>query len=95
MAGYCSALRQNVSKASIQYIDAHKIAVLLWGGMFPLAYVYPAEMRATRDLLRRRCHLVRKRAELSARIHHTTSQLMLSSGVPFTRLNPMPFDPAF
>ena len=27
-------------------------------------YVYPAEMRATRDLRRRRCHLVRKRAEL-------------------------------
>jgi hypothetical protein len=32
--------------------------------MFPQAYVYPAEMRATRDFLRRRCHLVRKRAEL-------------------------------
>lgn len=45
-------------------IDAHKIAVLLRGGMLPQAYVYPAEMRATRDLLRRRCHLVQKRAEL-------------------------------
>ena len=40
------------------------IAVLLRGGMFPQAYVYPSEMRATRDLLRRRCPLARKRAEL-------------------------------
>ena len=37
-----------------RYIDAQKIAVLLRGGMLPQAYVYPAEMRATRDLLRRR-----------------------------------------
>ena len=52
------------SKAKNDKIEAHKIAVLLRGGMFPQAYVYPAEMRATRDLLRRRCHLVHKRAEL-------------------------------
>jgi transposase len=58
-------------------IDAHKIAVLLRGGMFPLAYVYLAEMRATRDLLRRRCHLVRKRAELLAHIHNTNRQYTL------------------
>src|SRR4029453_3620775 len=58
-------------------IDAHKIAVLLRGGMFPLAYVYPAEMRATRDLLRRRCHLVRKRAELLAHSQNTNSQYNL------------------
>ena len=45
-------------KAKNDKIDAHKIAVLLRGGMLPQAYVYPAEMRATRDLLRRRCHLV-------------------------------------
>jgi transposase len=51
-------------KAKNDKIDAHKIAVLLRGGMFPQAYVYPAEMRATRDLLRRRCHLVHKRADL-------------------------------
>jgi transposase len=43
-------------KAKNDKIDAHKIAGLLRGGRFPLAYVYPAEMRATRDLLRRRCH---------------------------------------
>ena len=64
-------------KAKNDTIDAHKIAVLLRGGMFPQAYVYPAEMRATRDLLRRRCHLVRKRAELFAHIHNTNSQYNL------------------
>src|SRR5712692_8867863 len=64
-------------KARNDKIDAHKIAVLLRGGMLPQAYVYPAEMRATRDLLRRRCHLVRKRAELLAHIHNTNSQYNL------------------
>ena len=64
-------------KAKNDKIDAHKIAVLLRGGMFPQAYVYPAEMRATRDLLRRRCHLVHKRAELLAHIHNTNSQYNL------------------
>jgi transposase len=58
-------------------IDAHKIAVLLRGGMLPQAYVYPAEMRATRDLLRRRLHLTRKRAELLAHVQNTNSQYNL------------------
>ena len=39
-------------------IDAQNIAVRLRGGMLPQAYVYPADMRATRDLLRRRRHHV-------------------------------------
>src|SRR5215831_12992292 len=64
-------------KAKNDKIDSHKIAVLLRGGMLPQAYVYPAAMRATRDLLRRRCHLVRKRAELLAHIHTTNSQYNL------------------
>ncbi len=64
-------------KAKNDKIDAHKIAVLLRSGMLPQAYVYPAEMRATRDLLRRRCHLVRKRAELLAHIQNTNSQYNL------------------
>jgi transposase len=64
-------------KAKNDKIDAHKIAVLLRGGMLPQAYVYPAEMRATRDLLRRRCHLGHKRAELLAHIHTTNSQYNL------------------
>jgi Transposase len=61
-------------KAKNDKIDAQKIAVWLRGGMVPQAYVYPAEMRATRDLLRRRMHLMRKRAELLAHIQNTNSQ---------------------
>jgi Transposase len=51
-------------KAKNDQRDAQKMAVLLRGGMIPQAEVYPAEMRATRDLLRRRCPLVQKRGEL-------------------------------
>ena len=64
-------------KAKNEKSDAQKIAVLLRGGMRPQAYVYPAEMRATRDVLRRRCPLARKRAELLAHIHTTNSQYNL------------------
>ena len=64
-------------KAKNDKIDAQKIAVLLRGGMLPQAYVYPAEMRATRDLLRRRMSLTRKRAELLAHIQNTNSQYNL------------------
>jgi transposase len=55
-------------------IDAQKIAVLRRGGMLPQAYVYPAAMRATRDLLRRRIHLVRNRAELLTPVQQTNRQ---------------------
>jgi transposase len=64
-------------KAKNDKIDAHKIAVLLRGGMIPQAYVYPAEMRATRDLLRRRMYLTRKRAELLTHIQQTNCQYNL------------------
>src|ERR687888_662170 len=64
-------------KAKNDKIDAHKIAVLLRGGMLPQAYVSPAAMRATRDLLRRRMHLMRQRAALLAHIQNTNSQYNL------------------
>lgn len=64
-------------KAKNDKIDSQKIAVLLRGGMLPQAYVSPAEMRATRDLLRRRLHLTRKRAALLAHIQNTNSQYNL------------------
>lgn len=64
-------------KAKNDKIDSHKIAMLLRGGMIPQAYVYPARMRATRDLLRRRMHLMRKRAELLAHIQNTNNQYNL------------------
>jgi len=58
-------------------IDSRKIAALIRGGNFPLAYAYPKKMRSTRDLLRRRMHLMRKRAELLAHIHNTNTQYNL------------------
>ena len=64
-------------KAKNDKIDSHKIAVLLRGGMLPQAYVYPSGMRATRDLLRRRLHFVRKRGELLAHIQNTQAQYNL------------------
>ena len=42
--------------------------------MLPQASVYPAEMRATRDLLRRRMHLARTRGALLAHVQNTNSQ---------------------
>jgi transposase len=64
-------------KAKHDKIDSHKIAALLRGGMLPQAYVYPAQMRATRDLLRRRTHLMRKRSELLSHVQNTNSQYNL------------------
>ncbi len=58
-------------------IESYKIAALMRGGNFPLAYVYPRAMRATRDLLRRRTHIVRHGAELKAHVINTTSQYNL------------------
>lgn len=57
--------------------DAYTIAALMRGGTFPLAYAYPPQWRATRDLLRRRNHLMRKRAELLAHIQNTLTQYNL------------------
>ncbi len=64
-------------KAKNDRIDSFKIATLLRGGMLPQAYAYPAGMRATRDLLRRRLHLVRKRGQLLAHIQMTAQQYNL------------------
>jgi transposase len=64
-------------KAQNDRIDAQKIAAILRGGMFPMAYVYPAKMRATRDLLRRRTFLVRQRAELLTHVQNTNIQYNL------------------
>lgn len=40
----------------------------------PQAYAYLAEMRSTRDLLRRRMHLMRQRAELLGHVQLTNQQ---------------------
>jgi transposase len=64
-------------KAKNDRLDAQKIAGLLKGGFFPLAYVYPKAKRETRDLLRRRSFFVRQRAQLIAYIQNTNSQYNL------------------
>ncbi|WP_457754017.1 IS110 family RNA-guided transposase [Thermococcus sp.] len=64
-------------KSKNDKIDSKKIAALLRGGLIPVAYVYPKKMRATRDLMRRRNHFMRKRAELFAHIQNTASQYNL------------------
>jgi transposase len=65
------------SKTKNDKIDSFKIAALLRGGNFPLAYTYPAHMRATRDLLRRRMYLSRRCGELVAHIQNTNTQYNL------------------
>ena len=62
------------AKAKNDRIDSHKLAMLLKGGLMPQAYVYPAKMRATRDLMRRRLHFVRQRGQLLAHIQMTYHQ---------------------
>ncbi len=64
-------------KAKNDKVDSLKIATLLRGGNLPKAYVYPPEMRATRDLLRRRLGLVRRRGSLLAHIQNTHHQYNL------------------
>jgi transposase len=66
------------AKAKNDKIDSMKIARYLRSGMLPQAYVYPATMRATRDLLRRRMYLVRHRAECLAHIENTVHQYNLA-----------------
>jgi len=65
------------AKAKNDKVDSQKIASLLRGGNLPMAYVYPPEMRATRDLLRRRLHLVRRRGNLLAHVQNTHHQYNL------------------
>jgi transposase len=64
-------------KSKTDKIDAAKLAGLLRGGLFPMAYVYPRAKRQTRDLLRRRSFFVRQRAQLIAHIVNTNSQFNL------------------
>jgi transposase len=65
-------------------LDAFTIANLLRTSYFPEAYPYPKEMRATRDLLRRRHRLVRLRAEAYTHIQlifHQYGILDIESGI--------------
>jgi len=76
--GYALSMKAiHGGKAKNDQIDSQKLAALLRGGMLPQAYVSPAAMRATRDLLRRRMPLAHKRAELLAHVQNTNSQYNL------------------
>jgi transposase len=62
------------AKAKNDRIDSEKIAQLLRCGLLPQAYVYPRQMRSTRDLLRRRSYLVRQRTELLSHMQTVNNQ---------------------
>ena len=64
-------------KAKSDKIDSYKIAKLMRGGNFPLAHAYNKALRATRDLLRRRMHLMRYTAQLKAHVTNTNAQYNL------------------
>ena len=55
-------------------IDSRTLADLMRSNFFPLAYAYPQQMRATRDLLRRRHRFVALRGEGYTHIQNTFSQ---------------------
>jgi transposase len=65
------------AKTKNDKIDSRKIAMLLRSGMLPQAYVYPAHMRAARDLLRRREYFMHQQSELLEHIQNTNTQYNL------------------
>ena len=69
---YMAAIYKGKTKSD--KIDSEKIANMLRGGFFPLAYAYPKQNRAVRDLLRRRLYYVRQKAELSVHLQNTNHQ---------------------
>ena len=66
-------------KSKNDKLDSLKLAMMLKGGMFPMSYVYPRNMRSTRDLMRRRLFFVNKRAELLAHVQMTHHQYNLQA----------------
>jgi len=76
--GHALAMRHiHQGKSKSDKIDAGKLAAMLRGGLFPLAYAYPKAKRQTRDLLRRRSFFVRQRSQLIAHVVNTNSQFNL------------------
>lgn len=59
-------------------IDSKKIADLLRSNHFPVGYVYPKELRSTRDLLRRRIRFMKIRAEAYSHIQTIFRQLCIN-----------------
>jgi transposase len=76
--GHALAMKHiHQGKSKSDKIDAGKLAAMLRGGLFPLAYAYPRAKRQTRDLLRRRSFFVRQRSQLIAHVVNTNSQFNL------------------
>jgi transposase len=76
--GHALAMKHiHKAKSKSDRIDAGKLAAMLRGGLFPLAYAYPRAKRQTRDLLRRRSYFVRQRAQLLAHVVNTNTQFNL------------------
>lgn len=71
-AYYMKAIAANKNKTDS--IDAKTIADLMRSNLFPLAYPYPEDMRAVRDLLRRRHYFVRIRSALYTHTQMTMHQ---------------------
>lgn len=65
------------AKVKNDKIDSEKLAYLLRGGNFAVAYAYPQAWRSTRDLTRRRTHFVRRRGQTLAHITNTHHQYNL------------------
>jgi transposase len=63
-------------------LDSEKLAYLLRGGNFAVAYAYPKPWRATRNLLRRRMHYVRRRGMTMTHITNLHHQYNLPIGKP-------------
>ena len=55
--------------------DAFWLAELLLLGILPEGYIFPKELRALRDLLRKRLHLVRVRTSLILSLQHRRPEL--------------------
>ena len=76
--GHALAMKHiHQGKSKSDKIDAGKLAAMLRGGLFPLAYAYPRAKRQTRDLLRRRSFFVRRRAQHLAHVVNTNTQFNL------------------
>ncbi|MCQ2966906.1 MAG: IS110 family transposase [Alphaproteobacteria bacterium] len=73
-------------KTKSDKIDSEKIANMLRGGMFPIAYAYPKEKRAVRDLLRRRIYFVQQRAELAVHLQNTNHQYNINHPLSVTKI---------
>ncbi|MEJ2616639.1 MAG: IS110 family transposase [Ignavibacteriaceae bacterium] len=71
-AYYLRAIRGKKKKDD--KIDSKTLGDLMRTNFFPIGYPYPAEKRAARDLLRRRCKLVQLRTGLYNHIHLIHSQ---------------------